>query len=59
MRHTQETRELWNDLDILDKQITDLKRRREQLDEWLTEAMQERTDVLRQLSAMGIEPEYA
>lgn len=59
MRHTPEAQALWNDLDILDNQIADLKRRREELDEWMREAMQERTDVLRQLSAMGIEPEYA
>jgi predicted nuclease with TOPRIM domain len=59
MRHTQETRQLWNDLDILDNQIADLKRRREELDEWMQEAIAERTEVLRQLSAMGIEPEYA
>lgn len=59
MRHTEKARLLWNDLDILDNQIADLKARREELDEWMREAIEERTEVLRQLSAEGVEPEYA
>ena len=59
MRHTEKARLLWNDLSILDEQIADLKARREELDEWMREAIEERTEVLRQLSAEGVEPEYA
>lgn len=59
MRDTQEVQELWEALDTIDRQIADLKAQRDQLDDWLTEAITERLDTLRQLSAEGVEPEYA
>lgn len=59
MRDTQEVRELWDLLDNIDSQIADLKRQREQLDEWFQEANIERMQILRDLSHNGVEVEYA
>lgn len=59
MRHTQRARELWEELDIVDRDIQRLIEQRQQIDEWLREAIEERTETLRQLSAEGVEPEYA
>lgn len=59
MRHTQEVLELWEELDIVDRDIQRLIEQRRQIDDWITEAITERLDTVRRLSAAGVEPEYA
>jgi hypothetical protein len=59
MRHTQRARELWEELDIVDRDLQTLIDQRQQIDEWIREAIEERTETLRQLSTEGVEPEYA
>lgn len=51
--------ELWEDLDFIDQRILELKAQREQIDEWIQDAIEDRTETLRALSLQGIEPEYA
>jgi len=59
MRQSQEVLDLWEELDIVDRDIQRLIEQRQQIDDWITEAIAERLDTLRQLSAHGVEPEYA
>lgn len=59
MRHSQETQELLEDLDIIDERIKELKRQRAQIDEWIIEAFHDQKETIRALSQQGIEPEYA
>lgn len=56
---TDEVLKLWEELDMLDSQLADLKVQRDQLDDWIAEAIMERLETLRELSAQGVEPEYA
>ena len=53
------THELWEHLDVIDRQIADLKLQQEQLDAWFREAGAERAEILRELSRRGVEVEYA
>ena len=51
--------ELWEQLDIMDQQILDLKRQREQLDDYITEAITERLEVVRELEQISdYEPDF-
>ena len=51
--------ELWEQLDIMDQQIMDLKRQREELDDYITEAIRERIEVVRELEQISdYEPDF-
>lgn len=50
--------DMWEELDLINNQIQDLKMQREQLDEWLREAIEERTEIIREIENNGGEIDW-